>query len=273
LEAKLQISKTLTTGILGWLAIGAISLLYTTIYAWQPPTSILGVAGSPGRIVYWYQYVLLIEVPLSVLFIYWFTREEWHRSPPGSYVPGKHYAIFNTYNLSAMGTIAALYAVLGLVTVSNVDVVAMVTAFAAAFFGPLIAFVGVFIGAFIRFGIGGLSNIVTNPASLPAFAFSDASRWAIGGFIIWRLVRVQRENAMGLITWVAVLPLIILVHAGSIIFSFFALNPLGPFLGNLGFMGFWYPTSLISIIIGLAVAEGAYRAATRNMRAMAPKAP
>lgn len=273
MEAKLPISKTITTSILGWLAIGAISLIYTTIYAWQPPTSILGVANSPGRIAYWYQYVLLIEVPLSILFIYWFTRDESHRAPPGRYVPGKHYPIFNTYNLSAMGIVAALYAVLGLVTVSNVDVVAMVTAFAAAFFGPLVAFVGVLIGAYIRFGIGGLANIVTNPAALPAFAFSDASRWAIGGYIIWRLVRVQRENVMGIATWVAVIPLIILVHAGSIIFSFFALNPLGSFIGSISFMGFWYPTSLISIIIGLAVAEGAYRAATRNMRKMAAPPP
>jgi hypothetical protein len=268
LEAKLPVSKTISTGILGWLAIGAISLLYTTLYAWQPPTDILGVAGSPGRVAYWYIYVLLIEVPLSVLFIYWFTRDESHRAPPGRYVPGKHYGVFSTYNLAAMGVIAALYAVLGLVTVSNVDVVAVVTAFAASFFGPLIPFVGIFVGAFIRFGIGGLSNIVTNPAALPAFAFSDASRWAINGYIIWRLVRVQKENAMGIATWIAVIPLIILVHAGSIIFSFFALNPLGSFIGSISFMGFWYPTSIVSIIVGLAVAEGAYRAATRGSRKM-----
>lgn len=273
MESKIPVSKPITTGILGWLAIGVVSLLYTTVYAWQPPTSILGVANSPARIVYWYQYVLLIELPLSILFIYWFTRDESHRAPPGRYVPGKHYSIFNTYNLAAMGIVAALYAVLGLVTVSNVDVVALVTAFSAAFFGPLISFVGIVVGAYIRFGIGGLTNIVTNPAALPAFAFSDASRWAIGGFIIWRLVRVQRENVMGLATWVTVIPLIILVHAGSIIMSFFALNPWDSFTLNIGFMGFWYPTSLISIIVGLAVAEGAYRAATRNQRMAAPPPP
>jgi len=267
---KLPVSKTIIAGNLLWLALGILSVTYIT-YAFNPPTDIMGVSNSPFRISYWYIYVLGVEVALSVYLIYLFTRNESFRAPPGRFVPGRHYSLFSSYNLAAMGIIAALYAAGGLFgAVTNFDIVAAVTAFGASFFGPFVPFVAIVVGAFVRFATTGLSFI--NPAAVPAFAFSDASRWAIAGYFMFRFVRASGSGVMSYAKWVAILPLVLLVHFLSIVMSMFSVNPWSAFVGGVGFMVYWYPTSVISIVVGLIVAEAAYRSVSRRRMTSMPAA-
>lgn len=264
---KLPTSKTIISGTLIWLALGIISVTVVT-YTLYPPGPTMGVANSPIRLAFWYQYVLLAEVPLSIFFIYLFTRDVRFRAPPGRYVEGRNYPIFSPYNLAAMAIIAAMYAGISVFTaISNFDLVAAVTAFSAVFFGPIVPFVAVIVGGLIRGGLGGLS-FITPPPGWAAFALSDASRWAIGGFIIYRFVRLSPTGLMSYAKWIAVVPLVLLFHFFSVIMSMFTVNPYGPFVGGVTFMAVWYPTTVISVVVGLVVGEAAYRSATRKSRAM-----
>lgn len=264
----LPTSKKIIGGDLVWLAVGLVSTAYVTL-AYNPTTAILGVANSPARIAFYYQFAFLITVPLALFGVYEISRIERFRAPPGRYVPGRHYSLFSPYYLAAMGILAALYAAGGLFgAVTNFDIVAAVTAFAAAMFPPIVPLVAIAVGGFIRFGISGISFM--NPAAVPAFIFVDASRWALAGYLIFKFVRSSGSGLMSYAKWVALIPVILLIHAGYTVFQYFQLNPWDAFLGNVGYMVFWWPTSAISIVVGLIVAEAAYRSATRRTRMTPP---
>ncbi|MDV3277258.1 MAG: hypothetical protein LYZ69_02180 [Nitrososphaerales archaeon] len=263
-EGILPTSKKIIGGNLVWLALGLVSTAYVAL-AYNPTTAILGIANSPARIAYYYQFTFLITIPLAFFGVYEISRNERFRAPPGRYVPGRHYSLFSPYYLAAMGILAALYAAGGLFgAVTNFDIVAAVTAFAAAMFPPIVPLVAIIVGGFIRFAITGISFM--NPAAVPAFVFMDAARWALAGYLIFRFVRMSATGLMSYAKWVAIIPVILLIHAGYTVFQFFQLNPWDAFLGNVGYMVFWWPTSAISIVVGLIVAEAAYRSATRRMR-------
>lgn len=262
----LSTSKKIVGGELAWLAIGLISVAFITLTD-NPASPILGVASSPARIAYFSDFAFLVTVPIALLGIYSISRYEQFRAPPGRYVPGRHYSIFSPYNLAAMGIIAALYAAGGVFTaVTNFDIVAAVTAFAAGMFAPVVAFVAIIVGGFIRFALTGIAFV--NPAAVPAFIFLDASRWALSGYLIFRFVRLSTSGLMSFAKWIAIVPTVLFIHGGYTIFEYYQLNPWSAFLGNVGYMAFWWPTTAISAVVGLIVAEGAYRSATRRSRAV-----
>ncbi len=267
-EGILPTSKKIIGGDLVWLAVGLVSTAYVAL-AYNPTTAILGVANSPARIAYFYQFVFLIAVPVALFGVYDISRSERFRAPPGRYVPGRHYSLFSPYYLAAMGILAALYAAGGLFgAVTNFDIVAAVTAFAAAMFPPIVPLVAIVVGGFIRFAITGISFM--NPAAVPAFVVLDAARWALSGYLIFRFVRMAGTGMMSYAKWLAILPLVLIIHAGTVVFQYFQLNPWDAFIGSVGYMVFWWPTSAISIVVGLIVAEAAYRSATRRTRTGPP---
>lgn len=255
-------SKAFTWLLRGWL-VGGVGIFLITTGLVYPPGPTLGAADLPPRILYWHSYVFLVELPIAAILMSSFVRHQEWRAPPGRYVPGRTYPVFSSWNLSAMAVLAALYAVAGLPTgITWIDFVAIITALMAAYFGSVIAFFGISVGAFIRGAVGWLPPGVPF-AGIVAFAISDASRWAIIGAIYWWIVRRGR----GLSTagyWATILPITIFIHASGIIIQFFARAPLETFEFLLGLMATWYPTSIASIIVGLAAGEAAYRATTRR---------
>ena len=247
-----------------WLAVGLVTTAYVTL-AYNPTTAVLGIANSPIRIAYFYQFVFLIAVPAALFGVYEVSRNERFRAPVGRYVPGRHYALLNPYYLAAMGIVAALYAAGGLFTaVTNFDIVAAVTAFAAAMFPPVVPLVAITVGGFIRFGVTGISFM--NPAAVPAFILLDASRWTISGYLFFRFVRGAGSGLMSYAKWVAIVPIVLVIHAGTTVFEYLQLGPWETFIGNVGYMVVWWPTTAISAVVGLIVAEAAYRSATRRTR-------
>ena len=270
-EGFLPTSKKIIGGDLVWLAVGLVSTAYVTL-AYNPTTALLGIANSPVRIAYYYQFVFLITIPLAVLGVYEVSRYEQFRAPPGRYVPGRHYSLFSPYYLAAMGIVAALYAAGGLFgAVTNFDIVAAVTAFAAAMFPPIVPLVAITVGGFIRFAIGGITFL--SPPAVPAFVLMDAARWALSGFIIFYFVRRAGSGLMSYAKWVAIIPVVLLIHAGYTVFQYLQLGPWETFIGNVGYMVFWWPTTAISVVVGLIVAEAAYRSATRRTRVQTGSGP
>jgi CBS domain-containing protein len=263
-EGMLPTSKKTIGGVLLWLTIGLVSTAYVTL-AYNPTTALLGIVNSPARIAFYYQFSVLITLPIALFGVYDISRHEMFRAPPGRYVPGRHYSIFSPYYLAAMGIVAALYAAGGLFgAVTNFDIVAAVTAFAAAMFPPIVPLVAIIVGGFIRFAITGISFM--NPAAVPAFIVLDASRWALAGYLIFRFVRMSGSGLLSYAKWIALIPLVLVIHASYTVFQYFQMGPWESFVGNVGYMVFWWPTSAISIVVGLIVAEAAYRSATRRSR-------
>jgi hypothetical protein len=256
-----RLKKAAPIPLLLW-AIGGVIVFLAITAAVNPPGPYMGVAQSPMRIAYWYSYVFLVELPIALLLLSLFLRKEEWRAPPGRYVPGRKYPLLSTWHYTAIAIMAAAYAGLGFVTgVTNIDIVALATGLLAIYFGPLVSFIAIIVGAFIRFMLGGLPWVA--PAGIGAFAVSDACRWTIIGSIYWFLVRGRGIGARGIAYWLLVIPIAVLIHGGSIIMSFWAQGPLEWMMGNIAFMVFWYPTSVLSYVIGMAAGEGLYRATAR----------
>ncbi len=257
----MQIKGTILAPFFLWAVGGVIAFLAITA-AVNPAGPFMGVAQSPLRIAYWHGYVFLVELPIALLLLMAYLRREEWRAPPGRYVPGRKYPALSTWHLTAIAIMAAFYAGTGfIVGVTNIDIVALVTALLAIYFGPLVAMISVIVGAVIRFALGGLPFVA--PAGILAFAVSDACRWAIIGSVYWFLVRARGRGVKTVGYWLIMIPVALLVHGGSIIMSFWAQGPLEWVVGNISFMAFWYPTSIISYVIGMAAAEGLHRATAR----------
>jgi len=274
----LPTSHALVLGTFAWIAVGVAALAYA-VFAYDPAGATLGVANSAARIGLYSEFVVGVTFPIALYGTYVISRIERFRAPPGRYVPGQKYSLFSPYNLAAMGVIAALYAAGSLFgSVTNFDIVAAVTAFAAVMFPPVIPLVAIIVGGFLRFAITGISFI--SPAAVPAFIVMDASRWVIASWLIFTFVR-SRGNGLGsFITWVVLLPIILVQYSAMTLTQYFILNPFSAFLGNVAYMGTWFPTTILSAVVGLIAAEAAYRSVSRRQRrsdqmmaAVASKAP
>ncbi|GBC69400.1 hypothetical protein HRbin01_01098 [archaeon HR01] len=261
-----QIRGTLLAPFFFWAVGGVIAFLAITA-AVNPAGPYLGVAQSPQRIAYWHSYVFLVELPIALLLVMAFLRREEWRAPPGRYVPGRKYPALSTWHLTAIAIMAAFYAGTGfIVGITNIDIVALVTALLAIYFGPAVAFLSIIVGALIRFALGGLPFVA--PAGILAFAVSDACRWAIIGSVYWFLVRARGRGVTTAGYWLLMIPVALLVHGGSIIMSFWSQGPFEWVVGQVSFMAFWYPTSIISYVIGMAAAEGLHRTTVRRPTAV-----
>jgi hypothetical protein len=260
----LPLSKTIVLGTFAWIAAGCAVLAYA-IFAYAPASSTLGVANSAARIGLYSEFVLGVTLPVAIYGMYVISRIERFRAPPGRYVAGQKYSLFSPYNLAAMGVIAALYAAGSLFgSVTNFDIVAAVTAFAAVMFPPIIPLVAIIVGGFLRFAITGISFL--SPAAVPAFIIMDASRWAIASWLIFYFVRSRKSGLGSLAVYVVLLPIILIQYSVMTITQYFILNPWSAFLGNVAYMGTWFPTTIISAVVGLLAAEAAYRSVSRRQR-------
>jgi hypothetical protein len=259
-------SRIISLGLLGWLVAGVIVYLVVTLIV-DPFGPTMGVAFSPERIGYMYLQTFAVWVPLSAFLMYRFSRHPEWIAPVGKYVPGRSYKVWSSWTLAAIAITAALYAGTGFISgVTNVDLPALVTAFMAAYFGPIVALPGIVVGAFIRFALGGMPWLA--PPTVVAFAFTDATKWVVAGSLIFWIVRARGKGLFTAGAWALVVPASIVAWLFITMANIFTQGPWEYFEGFFFF--FFVPvvlvTSIISIIVGLGAAEAVYAAVKRGRK-------
>ena len=244
-------------------AIAAISAVIGVVlfFALNTMSDVWGASNSPVRQGLLYTYaVLIFDIP-AIVGIYMFSKKPEWLAPPGRYVPGeKKYSILSPYFLAACAVMAAVETVIGVSGIANVDLVAIICAFAAVFFGPLVAFVAPFIAYILRWMLG-FAPWITIPAIVPAQGLIDAGVWSINAIIFWFVVRRLRGNVRTIVTFLFI-PIFILVHAaGWLWLNYFTLNPYAAAIANvlyaIGPTGF-YLSSILAIIFGVLVGQFYY---------------
>lgn len=246
------------------MAVGLIALVYL-IFAYNPAGPTLGVAASAARDALYTEFSAGVVLPIAIYGTYVVSRSQRFRAPPGRYIFGQKYSLFSPYNLAAMGIIGALYAAGGVFTaVTNFDIVAAVTAFAAVMFAPIVPLVAIIVGGVLRFALTGIS--FTPTAAVPGFIIMDASRWVIASWLIFTFVRPRMNKATSYIVWIVMMAIILVQYSIMTLAEYFILNPYSAFVGNVVYMGTWFPTTVISAVVGLIVAEGAYRSFSRRQQ-------
>ncbi|MCD6513427.1 MAG: hypothetical protein J7L07_00720 [Candidatus Odinarchaeota archaeon] len=249
--------------------IGLIVLLIA-----QPWTEMLGPSYSPARIGLGYAVaILILFIPAIICVLRFIQVPEW-LAPPGKYSPEAKYEPFSAYTLIATAIAAAIYAVGGLPTGVNIDLPALITAFVAVYFGPLVSLIAWFIGFFIRWAIGGAPWL---PAPLvgPLVAIIDSGVWAVNSYIYWYVMRSGRFKITGVNRYAYLVVLIIvmiLIHLfGWLVIYAFTQNPWAAYVAYAAFaLSTWYPTTIVFIIIGAIIGETAYesRAALAKVEAV-----
>lgn len=240
-----------------------VALLILAVSApWGPG---LGPSWSMGRIGLNYAVVIVGYVLPGLIACYlWSRKAEWV-APPGRYAPGVTYKPLSTYALTAAGIVAAVYAVSGLPTGVNIDLPALIAAFGAVYFGPVVMFPAFFLGFFVRWAIGGAPWLPV-PILAPSVALLDAAIWVIGAYIFWSLMRTVRyEKATGGMKTayyiLALLSMIAVWNFGFIIWYAFAGNPLSAFLAYATFAySTWIPTGIAFIFLGTIIGHSTYTA-------------
>ncbi|MCD6513846.1 MAG: hypothetical protein J7L07_02875 [Candidatus Odinarchaeota archaeon] len=252
--AKLPLPVYYIIAIIGWIIVIIADLI---MQPWGPA---LGVADSPIRWALTYLNVIFGLVLSAIAGIIWFMKHPEWLAPIGKYVKGQEYKPLSPWTLSAMGVMAALYAILGIGWNVGVDLAALVTSISAVYFGPIITFGAVFVGAFIRYLLGGVPWVT--PYTILEFALWDASVWAINASIYWSVVRKKKIIKIEEVVkyWIVLIPLMIFIHW----FALFIVEgiPRYPWEGVVAkiviSMATWYPTSIVSIIFGVIIGESLY---------------
>jgi hypothetical protein len=222
----------------------------------------LGPAESPARVAAYYLFVLGWEAPMQANCLYWFSRRQEWIAPPGKYVKGRTYKPIALWTLAAGAIMAGLYAMFALVGSSipipggTLDLAATATSLTSVYFGPIVSFISITLGAVLRFLVTGRTPGV--PAMMPAFAIADAYRWVVGGYIFWRLVRTKKTVSKYLY-WGVTIPAQILIHRSSIWLQHTWRFPwevfITRFLASLPRL----PLMLLPIFVGVLAGEAAYR--------------
>ncbi|MGQ4833663.1 MAG: hypothetical protein ACP6IS_07195 [Candidatus Asgardarchaeia archaeon] len=237
--------------------IGVIAILIG-----QPWTEALGASYSPARIGLAYVAAILIYfIPAIILTMLFVQKPEW-LAPPGRYSPETKYEILSPYVLVATAIAAAIYAVGGLPTGVNIDLPALITAFTAVYFGPLVSLLAFFIGFLVRWLIGG-ATWLPSPILVPFVAILDSGVWAVNAYIYWAIMRSGRfkitgANRYGYLVFLIII--MILVHLFGWLFVYaFTMNPWAAYIGYISFaFASWYPTTIVFIIIGAIIGETVY---------------
>ena len=250
--------KTLFKGL--WAAVtGCWILVILVNLAMAPWGPALGIADSPTRWLLAYFNTIVGLLATGAVCMWWFKLHPEYIARPGRYQPGRSYAVITPYSLSAMGVVAALYATLGIAFSVGADLGAVVTAFSATFFGPIITFVAVFAGAFVRFFLGGTPWLTA--FSLPQFAIWDGSVWAINAAIYWKIVRAEPLKRVSWSKWVLAIIIMVVIHWTALhIVEAIARYPIEGVLAKMvTTAATWYPTTVASIIFGVLAGEAVYR--------------
>lgn len=253
--SKLPLPIYYIIAIVGWVIVIVADLIM------QPWGAALGVADSPIRWGLTYVNVFFGLTLSAIAGIVWFIQHPKWLAPIGRYVEGREYKPISPWSLSAMGVIAALYAVLGIGWNVGLDLAALVTSISAVYVGPIITFGAIFVGAFIRYLLGGVPWVT--PYTLLEFALWDGSVWAINASIYWAIIRKREFKRIGINIikyWIFLIPLMIFIH-WSALFLVEAI-PRYPWEGVIAkiliSMATWYPTSIVSIIFGVIIGESLY---------------
>lgn len=265
MRSRIKFTGVMLVLIIWFVAGIIISLAVTGIY--NPSGPGMGVAFSPARDAYAYLLTVLVILPPCGICMYLFSRRQDFIAPVGRYVPGRKYKVWSSWTLAACAVTAALYAGTGFISgISNVDLPALATAIMASYFGPIVAFVGIIIGALIRGALGGLSFLA--PTVWIPFAVMDALKWVLAGTLIYFIVRGRGRGVMTVPLWIVIVPVILVEWLFLTAVNIFTQGPAEYFAGF--FFGFFIPvvlpTSVASIIVGLAAAEAAYAATKRGRR-------
>ena len=249
--------------IIGFFIVALIILVALT--PWGPE---LGPSWSMGRIGLNYAVVIVgYTIPAFIAMYLWSRKPEWV-APPGRYVPGVTYKALSTYALTAAGIVGAVYAVSGLPTGVNIDLPALIAAFGAVYFGPVVMFPAFFLGFFVRWAIGGAPWLPV-PIMAASVALLDASIWVLGAYVFWNLIRTVRyEKATGGMRTayyiLALVSMIVIWNFGFVIWYAFVGNPLPAFLGYATFAySTWIPTGIVFIFLGTIIGHSTYAARAR----------
>ncbi len=243
--------KSLSPAII---AIASVIIGIALFIVLWPPSERWGPSNSPARQGLYYLYVFLIYVIPGAMAIKLFgQRPEW-LAPPGRYVEGAKYSVFSPYALAASAIVAAVATVAGIPGPINIDTVAMVTAFAAAYFGPAVAFLGTSVAFILRYLLG-LAPWVATPNIVVAYALMDGGIWAINSYLFWSVVRGRKLKGGVKTVMTLVMAFVgVGVHFfGWCILNYFTNNPYAAAVGSLmwaiGPTGFVI-SSIVAQIIG-----------------------
>ncbi|MDW8062851.1 MAG: hypothetical protein RMI43_01620 [Candidatus Caldarchaeum sp.] len=198
------------------------------------PSAVWGVSNSPTRQALFYMNAILIYVIPGLVAIAFFSgKPEW-LAPPGRYVPEGKYFVSSPYFLSASAIIAAVATVAGLPGPLNIDTVALVTAFAAVYFGPFVAFLGTSVAFILRYALG-LTPWVATPNIVVAYALMDGGIWAISAGLFWFVVRGRQWSLpiKNILTIVMAFVFMAVHFSGWVITNYFTNNPYEAALANM----------------------------------------
>ena len=182
LAAKVRITSLVVMMILS-VVLGLIIFAYIVA-----SPEVFGVSNSPIRQVAFYVTAGLIYGIPGLICIRLFSRKPEWIAPPGKYTPEAKYSVFSPYALAASAVVAAAGVVAGFPGPINIDIVAMVTAFSAVYFGPAVSFLGTFVAFILRYLIG-LTPWVATPNILIAYAILDGGVWSVNSLIFWYVIR------------------------------------------------------------------------------------
>lgn len=198
------------------------------------PSPTWGVSHSPTRQgLFYMNAILLYAIPGLVAISFFSKKPEW-LAPPGKYVPEGKYFITSPYFLSASAIIAAVGTVAGLPGPLNIDTVALVTAFAAVYFGPFVAFLGTSVAFILRYALG-LTPWVATPNIVVAYAIMDGGIWAISAGLFWYVVRGRQWSlpVKNILTIVMAFVFMAVHFSGWVITNYFTNNPWEAALANM----------------------------------------
>lgn len=243
-------------------------------FAINTPSPAWGVSNSPIRQALFYMNAILIyTIPGFVAIALFSTKKEW-LAPPGKYVPEGRYSVSSPYFLSASAIIAAVATVAGLPGPINIDTVALVTAFAAVYFGPFTAFLGTAVAFILRYSLG-LAPWVATPNIVVAYALMDGGIWATSSIIFWYVIRGRplRAGVRNILTIVMAFVFMGIHFSGWVITNYFTNNPYEAALANMawavspaGFVISSFVAQFIGTLIGSFYYDSriAYAAAGRT---------
>ena len=220
--------------VLAGVAVVSVIIGALINFAIDTPSAAWGASNSPARQGLFYMNAILIYVIPAIMGMLMFAkRREW-LAQPGKYVETGRYSLFSPYALTASAVVAAVAVVAGLPGPINIDTVALVTAFAAVFFGPAVAFLATFVAFILRYLLG-LAPWVATPNITVAYALMDGGIWAVSATLFWFIIR--GFNLKGSVKTVATMIMAFVfmgIHfSGWVIVNYFTNNPLPAALGNM----------------------------------------
>jgi len=233
-----------------WAGIGVL-VTAAILVVFQPWTTTLGPSSSPQRVAAQAAIAVTLYVPVSLYCMTKFAQRDHWYTFIGTYIPDSDNKVLGPRTLTSIAVLAAAFAAFGLFSVAGLDLAAMVAAFSAVAFGPIITGLSVFLGSFLRFALGGMGFMV--PIRVPVFAVQDATNWVVVSTVFWTVIRSERitDRSRERVAFVGVLVVFLLVHASTQHWDQFLVNPWDAYLGWVfGIFPTFWPSAALSMVAG-----------------------